>query len=277
MSMSTIISRTKAKRLTIIYQAAAALFLLLAIGLGVIGLPESASVAQIDEVAQTPMINNSLEATIKTNQPSEIIQDTPHVDAGSIAARFSLLDNAPDTQIPNEIPSPVETVVDIPDEPGSLAKRIRYTGFINDDQKPLAFIRIDGVQRIVAQGGIARSGSMGLDDLTIKAVRPGFIMVSDGQIEDRITLAERSGASITMSSGATVIQADIPTREEDVVLSPEELERLDAMPARQRAMQERILRRQKMGKEVGSEMKEPIASFRSGAGNARRNPNSDNE
>lgn len=274
--MSTIISRTKAKRLTIIYQAAAALFLLLAIGLGVIGLPESATVAQIDQVAQAPSTNSSVNPPVNNNS-SEIVRTTPRVDAGSIAARFSLLDNAPVNEVISDPITPAYTPPEVSDDSGMLLKRIRYTGYISDDQQPLAFLRIDGIQRIVAQGGVARAGSMGLDDLTIKAVRPKFILVTDGQVEDRIELASKTGPSISMSGGADIDIPTIPTREEDVVLTPEELEQLNAMPARQRAIRETMLRRQKVGKDpAGSEMKEPQASYRSGFGNSRRNQNSNN-
>jgi len=276
--MSKIISRTKAKQLTLLYQVTAVVCLLGAVAIGVVGLPESAATARINSVSQPPTppvpgvnIENATNPGQETNQRAQT-----RIDPGSIAARLAMLDNAPETsKIPNEILA-VDTDTTPVENTGSLAKRVRYTGYINDSDKPLAFIRIDGTQRIVAEGGIAKAGSMGLDDLTIKGVRPKFILVTDGQVEDRIKLAAKTGPSVTMSSGAEIIAAK-PTREADVVLSPEELEQLSKMPARQRAMQERIMRNKKLGREVPSFERQPLASFRASAGNNRKKEQPDNE
>lgn len=269
--MSTVISRTKAQRLTMVYQVIALFCMLGAIAIGVFGLPDSESIATMDQVAQnTP-------STFPNAQPSDTGSDsqttTPQVriNPGSIAARFGMLDNAPEItlEVVDNTPAETETVTEETTESGSLAKRVRYTGYINDNNNPLAFIRIDGTQRIVAEGGTARAGTAVLDDLQVKRVRPKFIIVSDGQVDDRIELADQNGASITMSSGDPVVVADVPLREQDVVLTEEELEELSKMPARQRAMQERILRRKKMGREMPSFEREPLASFKASAGNDR--------
>lgn len=276
--MSTIISRTKAKRLTLVYQIAALLCVLGAVAIGVLGLPDSATTKQLNSVSQPPSspipgINTPVDqfGNIQTTSPQTKEEPAVRINPGSIAARFSMLDNAPQTDIPQETVVDIETPTETEAVPtsGTLAKRVRYTGYIQDSDQALAFIRIDGTQRIVAEGGTARAGSMGLDDLTIKAVRPKFILVSDGITDDRIQLADKTGPSITMSSADVVVET-LPTREEDVVLTPEEIERLEKMPARQRAMQERILRRQKMGKEMPVNTAEPQASFRAGFSNDRR-------
>ena len=276
-TMSAIISRTKANRLTLVYQVIAVVCILAAVGIGIIGLPESALTPNINEVAQPPNapipgVSYSDQTEPSTEQPVSM-----RIDPGSIAARFGMLDNAPEvTSVPDIVDPELPDDQPIIDEPGSLAKRVRYTGYINDSEQPLAFIRIDGVQRIVAEGAIAKAGSFGLDDLEIKAVRPKFILVSDGELEDRIRLAERSGAAVTVSAGTDIIVAP-PMREEDVVLTEEELERLSKMPARQRAMQERILRNKKLGREVTSFDREPLASYRANAGNDNRRRQENNE
>ena len=263
--MTTTISRTKAQRLTVLYQIAAGGCVLGAIALGVLGLPESKAAAQLDQVADatnnTPILGGS-EANAAQSAASKETQSR-RVDASSIAARLAMLDNAPDIPVAEETQTPVEQPVQQQQtEPGTLAKRVRYTGYIEDAESPLAFIRIDGVQRIVPEGGVAQAGSMALDDLTIKGVRPKFILVTDGQVEERIELMNRSGASITMSGGGEIEVARVPQTEDEVVLTPEEIAELDAMPPRQRAMQERILRRKKMGKPIGTVKNEPLGSFR---------------
>jgi len=275
--MSSIISRTKAKRLTLVYQVIAVVCILAAVGIGIVGLPESAQIARISEVAQPPSTpipgvayNNESDPT--ANQPRVM-----RIDPGSIAARFTMIDNAPQvTSVPDIVDPDEPENQPIFEEPGSLAKRVRYTGYINDSDQPLAFIRIDGVQRIVAEGAIARAGSFGFDDLEIKGVRPKFILVSNGEIEDRIPLAEKTGASVTLSAGTDIIVAP-PTREEDVELTAEELDRLSKMPARQRAMQERILKNKKLGREVSGFEREPLASYRANAGSANRKKQAENE
>ncbi|MFK7759202.1 MAG: hypothetical protein AB8C13_04560 [Phycisphaerales bacterium] len=282
--MSTIISRTKAKRLTLVYQIAALLCVLGAVAIGVVGLPDSAATKQLNNVSQPPSspipgINTPIDQFGNPQPTTTQTKEEPvvRINPVSIAARFSMLDNAPQSDIPQEtdlvVEAPVETETST--TTGTLAKRVRYTGYIQDSDQALAFIRIDGTQRIVAEGGTARAGSMGLDDLTIKAVRPKFILISDGTTDDRIQLADKTGPSITMSSADVVVET-LPTREEDVVLTAEELERLEKMPARQRAMQERILRRQKMGKEMPTTRIEPQASFRAGFGNDRQRGNQEN-
>jgi hypothetical protein len=255
-----------------LYQMIAFVCMLGAIAIGVFGLPESDAGTSIEQVAQNnapilPKIDLSSTPDTETESTSRV-----QIDAGSIAARFGMLDNAPEVTLEVIDNTPTNTTQQQPvsNESESLAKRVRYTGFISDDNNPLAFIRIDGTQRIVGEGATARAGSVALDDLTVKTVRPKFIVVSDGKVENRIEIADQTGASVTMSSGDSIVVADVPQREEDVVLTEEELETLSKMPARQRAMQERILRRKKMGKEMPSFEREPLASFKASAGNDRK-------
>jgi len=275
--MSTIISRIKAKRLTLLYQITAAICVLGAVAIGILGLPESSANSQLDQVSQSPDTPIPGAKSDQPDQsPADILKfDHIRIDPRSVAARLAMLDNAPQvTTVPDTTPTtePTDEPTDEPvsDDSGSLAKRVRYTGYINDSDRPLAFIRIDGIQRIVAEGDVALAGSMGLDDLTIKAVRPKFILITDGQVEERIKLASKNGPSISMSSGSDVVVVSVPQREEDVILSPEEIERLGKMSARVRGAEERLLRRQKLGKGPGGFEREPLASFTAGAGNARQ-------
>ena len=163
---------------------------------------------------------------------------------------------------------------------GALAKRVRYLGYISDPESALAFIRIDGAQRIVRQGATAMSGDDTMRDLEVRRVTPTSIVVSDGEVEDTIRLATRQGASIAMTSGESESIETVPTREADVVLTEEELESISHLPPRQRALQERILKRQKMGKPMRGINPEPRVSYRanlSDRGNAQRREQDDRE
>jgi len=262
--MSTTISRTKAKRLTLLYQLIAGVCVLGAIALGVVGLPESATAAKLSSVSESAATTPDQGG--QAGQPSKQGPATKQaarirVDPGSIAARLAMLDNAPEiTTVPDTSPT-IDPTPTTTTEQGTLAKRVRYTGYIEDSEQPMAFIRIDGTQRIVPEGGVAQAGSMSLDDLTIKGVRPGFILITDGQIEERIKLSTKMGPSVTMSGGGEVEIVRVPQKESEVVLTPEQLAELAEMPPRQRAMRERIMRRQAMGKPMSSFKNEPIASF----------------
>jgi len=286
--MSNTITRTKAKQLTLVYQAAAGVCVLGAIALGVVGLPESATTAQINKVAESnkdtissgvPGSDPGAEST-PSNSPDQQYQ-VP-VDAGSIAARLAMLDNAPkmtETDTETVTTDVVTTPQDTSSERSPISKRVRYTGYIQDSERPLAFIRIDGAQRIVPQSGTARAGSLGFDDLTVKEVHPEYIILSDGQADERIDLAANNSPAVTMASGAEVVVADIPTTLEEVVLTPEELAELAKLPARKAAAREKMLRREKLGlpPERGNTRK-PLASYSANfndpsSSSVRRQPN----
>lgn len=279
--MSAIISRTKAKRLTLVYQASAVICVLGGVAVGVIGLPESAAIAKINDVSQNP-ISPAPSAAVRTE--SEMTETTlsalfpTRIEPAGIAARLSMLDNAPRiTSVPEVIPAEgEETQIVEQSQESMLAKRVRYTGYISDSNNPLAFIRIDGTQRIVPQGAIAQAGSMSMDDLTITTVRPKFIMISDGTIEDRIFLADKTSASVTMSTGETIEAAPVRLTEADIELTPEELASLEGLSPRARGARERMLKRSKLGREITPHPKTPLASYKAGMGGSDRASESQN-
>ncbi len=254
--MSNTITRTKAKQLTLVYQAATGVCVLGAIALGIVGLPESATTAQINKVAESS--KDTISSRIPGTDPE--IESIPssdpdpqyqvRVDAGSIAARLAMLDNAPKITESETETAPTDVVAtpqDTSSERSPISKRVRYTGYIQDSERPLAFIRIDGAQRIVPQSGTARAGSLGFDDLTVKEVHREYIIMSDGQSDERIDLATNNSPALTMVSGAEVVVADVPRTLEEVVLTQEELAELAKLPARKAAAREKILRREKLG------------------------------
>lgn len=270
--MSVIISRTKAKRLTLVYQSAAVACVLGGVAVGVIGLPESAAISKINSVSQTPAVSTP-QIPLPTNDPkSELNPIQSRIEPAGIAARLEMLDNAPRvTSVPEVITINDDDpeIIDQSDE-GMLAKRVRYTGYISDSNNPHAFIRIDGTQRVVRQGALAQAGSMGLDDLTITTVRPNFIMVSDGTIEDRIMLADKTGSSITLSTGETFDATPVRLTVADIELTEEELASLEGLSPRARGAREQMLKRSKLGRELPAHPKVPLASFKAGMGGGDR-------
>jgi len=143
-----------------------------------------------------------------------------NVEIGSLAERLGMVDNAPEEKIIEPIPGVQNPITTAPTN-GTLDMRMRYIGFIKEGQGKAAFIRIDGVQRIVRENAIAQSGQDGYDDLTIKAIYPKFIVVSDGDTEEKIVLAKRTGQAISMVNGNEIDSASAPT---------ESNERPDGMP-----------------------------------------------
>ncbi len=273
--MSTQLSKSNAKRLTLVYQLVAALCLLAAGAIGILGLPDSQASAVIDEVSLPSSIQNGIPnpsepgSNSTQNQPSAL---QTKINPNSIAARLAMLDNAPRVStIVNQNPvvnQPVEQNTDNA-KLGSIIKRVSYTGYIDEGDRKLAFISIDGVQRIVAQGDTARAGSPEFEDLHIKLVRPKVILVTNGDIEQRVDLAMKSGASITMASGSNFVVAEAPDANSDVTFTPEELEELDKLKPKARAAKERMLRRQKLGIPPRGLDMTPLASFK---GSARNQP-----
>lgn len=268
--MTSTIARTKAKRVATLCQAGAVIAAAGAVAIVIFGVPGASAEARISEIAAKREQNKALHTTpangSETNS-SSVIDESSVVDPMSIAARLALVDNAP---------TPPETTPDLDGqddenpiainepttEDGALAKRVRYLGYISDPDSALAFIRIDGTQRIVREGSTARSGDESFEDLEIREVTPNSILVALGDQEDRIRLASKTGASIAMTGGGEVEVSNVPTREEDVVLTAEELESIAHLPPRQRALQERILKRQKMGKPLRGLDTEPMARSR---------------
>lgn len=268
--MTSTIARTKAKHIALLCQAGAVVALAGGVAIVVFGVPGPSAQARISAVAEkeTPAAPGAGGAESGSVEDVLLSDDGgAAVDSSSIAARLALVDNAP---------TPPETTPDIDgqddenpiaiNEPatddGALAKRVRYLGYISDPESPLAFIRIDGAQRIVRQGATARSGDDMFEDLEIREVTPTSILVGLDDQEDRIRIANRTGASIAMAGGGEVEVTSVPTRESDVVLTAEELESIAHLPPRQRALQERILKRQKMGKPLRGMNTEPLVSSR---------------
>lgn len=267
--MSASISRNQAKKRTVVAQAASALLVLGVVAIGIIGLPQPKSPGAISSTDHAPVGMPGMpgfENTRPTSPKPKANTAKVSIDPRGLAQRLSLLDNAP-AIIGNPIANDIIDIVEDTQEPlddGLIVKRVRYIGFINDPDTRHAFIRIDGKQRIVALGGIAKAGQDGFNDLRVDQISPRHIMLSDGETRARVSLANRTGQSITMISGEQVEVT--PAAENGSLLSAEDEARIEAMPPRQQPMARRRLERERRGlppnKEYRAKYSPPVKTAR---------------
>jgi hypothetical protein len=273
--MTNTISRSQAKTWTLGAQLASVVFVLGAVALGVVGLPEPKTGATIDTT------NNGLSGMPGMPTPTGRAQDDGShqpavIDTIGLAQRFALLDNAPNI-VDN---TPTETSIETNEntaivDDGEIVKRVRYIGFINDPQSRHAFIRIDGKQRIVSLGQIAKAGDSSFPDLTIERIMPAYIVLTDGKKRAQIQLATRVGQSITMAGGGKVDVA--LAAENGSLLTADDEAAIAAMPPRQQPRARARLERERRGlppdKENRRPTPEPLATVRSGFNRDRQNNN----
>lgn len=248
--MSSTLTRTKAKRRTLAAQAAAAVLLVAGIALGVTGLPEQS----LPTSASVDPVNN---ANTPLGTPKSGSAPTPartRVEVGSLAERLSMVDNAPD--FPQEViaattkdPAPPPTTSG---ENGEIAKRLRFIGYVAEGSNHAAFVRIDGVQRIVREGATISSDDEYLNELTIKTIRPKFIIASDENGQARVLLGSRSGQTITMANGNEITPAAAdeksdPTYDERILGDP------DRVPQRELDRRRRTMDRALRGEQSRNE------------------------
>ncbi len=210
--MPTAISRTQAKRRAIAAQGIAVIVFVGGVALGIAGLP--------DQTVATPTIIGTANAPANTqktpNGQQNLNSATMSIHVGSLAQRLSMTDNAP--EIPKveppvaiEDPAPTDN-----EDTGEIIKRLRYIGYVGESGSHAAFVRLDGTQRIVREGGTIQGQDEFLDDLTVKTIRPGYLIATDGERSVRIPLSKRSGKSITMANGNDITPATITDTRPDL-------------------------------------------------------------
>jgi hypothetical protein len=271
------ISRSRAKAWTLGAQIASAGFVFGAVAIGILDLPEPAVGPTIQSTNNAE--NGLPDGSANTKKAaSDQTADHRDIDTIGLAQRFALLDNAPKLAAPPE-PEPGETTTIITPtttDSGEIAKRVRYIGFINDPSARHAFIRIDGKQRIVALGQVAKAGADGFSDLTAERITPNYIVMTDGEKRAQIKLASRSGASITLIGGGKVDVAD--AAKNGSVLTAEDEAAIMALPPRQqpgaRRRKERELRGLSPVKEYNRPVPKPLGSNRSSFN--KKKPNQSN-
>lgn len=285
--MTTPLSRSQAKTWTLGAQIGALVCVLGAVGVGVVGLPDHSPGAALEQAKASawPINTPGIDST-KIGTTDQAIEDDRRVDTLGLAERLALMDNAPvsmrtvdDPEEPTPPGNEAETGETEPDP--NILRRVRYIGFINDARTQHAFIRIDGKQRIVTSGGIARSGDEQFPDLKVERVTPKLIILSDGETRAAVNISSNTGPSVTMVSGDDVAVAATPV--DSTALTAEEEAMIASLPARQQPMARRRLEREKRGLPPENENRrptpEPLVSVRGSLnqngerGNVRRRNN----
>ena len=255
--MSTPLTPSQAKLWTVGAQVASLILVLSAVTVGIVGLPEHAPGSSLEKAKANAWPTQSPENPSGVGQSNA--GDRAEIDTLGLAERLALLDNAP---------VPVDnTVIETPTEPessdpgptygaGLIVRRVKYIGFINSAKTQHAFIRIDGKQRIVRMGEIAKSGDEQFDDLKVERITPNRIVLSDGENTAEIRLADKSGPSVTMVSGDDVAVAAAEP-EDPTKLTDEEEAMIASLPARQQPMARRRLEREKRGLPAEKENRRP--------------------
>lgn len=252
--------------MTLLFQVGCAVAIAGAVGAGVFGLPGQADQGEVQSVSTPGSIDAGAQGGTQSKPGS--LPPVSRVDARSISDRLALLDNAPVVQEPEattDESAPEAPTDEGQDDSAAIIKRVKYLGYITEGDAPLAFIKIDSAQRIVREQAIVPAGSEGLDDLEVVAIRPNFIVLTDGEQRAKIRLASRTGPAIATTGGDEIDSR--PTREQDVVLTPEELESIAHLPPRQRAVRERLLKRQKIGRPAKPINMTPKAEYRASFSN----------
>ena len=250
--MSTHLSRSQAKRWTIVAQGGSLLCVLGVVVVGMVGLPEHTPGVTLEQARTNARAFAGPAANTKNStSDADFTQRTASIDTLGLAQRMALLDNAPiPPVVAQDEPDDGGEETDNADTNGvsedeiTIARRVKYIGFINDARTPRAFVRIDGKQRIVSAGETARSADEGLVDLQVQRVTPRLIVLSDGEARAVINIATSDGPSVTMVTGD---QVESVTSDDGSLLTDEEEAMIQSLPPRQQPGARRRLERQKRG------------------------------
>lgn len=272
--MTTPLTRSQAKTWTIGAQAGALICVLGAVAVGVVGLPEHEKGIALQQARDT----GAPGGTNNANKPSGGESDpfrSSGVDMLGLSERLALLDNAP--AIPksddDEENQPPEGNPEPPDGPGiddiTIVRRVKYIGFINSTETQHAFIRIDGKQRIVSVGEMAKSGDEQLPDLKVDRITPTRIFMSEGENRAEVRLASKSGSSVTMVSGDDIAVAVSEDNNNGSLLTADEEAYIESLSPRQQPSARRRLEREKRGLSPEPNRRptpEPLVRIRGNAG-----------
>lgn len=275
--MSTPLTRSQARTWTIGAQAGALVCVLGAVAVGMIGLPEHEKDATLQQ-ARDRIIAASGPGNNKNNTAREIDPyRSTDVDTLGLAERLALLNNAPN--LPTvETEEPTTGDPEPEEGPGvddiTIARRVKYIGFINSSDSQHAFIRIDGKQRIVSVGETAQSGDEQFPDLRVERITPKLIILSDGESRAAVDLASKSGPSVTMVEGDDIAVAAADDNDGSLLTAEEEAY-IESLPPRQRQNARRRLEREKRGLSAEPNRRptpEPLVTIRGNAGENNSRP-----
>ncbi len=168
------------------------------------------------------------------------------VDAGGLAARFAMLDNAP--KIPDAKGVIVNTDTGLESRPvqespaaGAIVDRVRFLGVVRLGDRDAAFINVDGRQRFVQEGArlAPPADRPEFAELVVERITATMIMVGDGTTREHLGLAARVGPAVTMADGGIVNRVELPAAQpapsNTRQLPQEEIDRRNRALERQRS------------------------------------------
>jgi hypothetical protein len=241
--MTQPMTRTNAVLTTQITRAAAVVLGVGAVALGLTGLPDRS----LPPAGSTlPGAAGSPPGMPPAADPGATLTPVSFgpVDAGALSARFAMLDNAPKIADATGVTVTTETGpvnIDVPESPAAsgIADRVRFLGVVNLGDRNAAFVNVDGRQRFVQEGArlAPPTDRPEFAELVVERIMGTMIVVGDGAHRERLSLAERTGAAVTMADGGVVNQVEIPEEPAPVnrrELPQDELDRRARMIERQR-------------------------------------------
>jgi len=206
------LSRSSASRLTLATQIASAALAVGAVAIVVVGLPERQRPPTTMPVAHAAGDPQGDPSTQPGTPGSDAIQ-AYRVDLGAMAERLSLLDNAPTPPVietPDDGGDAKPTIDDgVPPQP--FASRVRYLGMIRVGEAKMAFVNIDGSQRVVHEGSVVPPMDQRPEfgALTVTSIEQSAITVSHEDGEAEIELSKRDGPAITLVAGGEVDRVEM--------------------------------------------------------------------
>ena len=210
--MTQTLNRTQAARTARITRVAAAVIGAGAVALAVAGLPDRADPARSGAPGVPPGMEEPQRPVAERGDPQA---SWAQVDSGGLAARLSLVSNAPKIDRPDEPVSfqePAEETGPVDERAAAgITDRVRYMGLIRFGEERGALVRVDDRQRIVREGASVGppADNPGLATLTFERIAAGTVVVSDGEARAPIALERRRGPSVTMAEGGAVDAADL--------------------------------------------------------------------
>lgn len=217
------VTRSTARKLTLVGQALAALLALGTVAIFALGLPEAAPVAEPDEPGPGA-------APIDVPEPDaarDLFPDNAAVDFGAITDRISLVENAPRTDTPQTPVTPEGPGGEGPGESSpagslTLSDRVKFLGVVTLGSRRAAMLRVDEQQRITSEGGAVR-GSDGSgrsfvhvvrveDDRVLVRADDREVWIDRGEAEGKpaVTLVGPDAAPIAARPAATAGRPAVP-------------------------------------------------------------------
>lgn len=236
--MSTHMTRSQAKRNTLLAQGGAAVLLLVAGAAAFVGLPEveesSTGTLSLEQVLAERAAEKARVEDLKVVEEEDERQVVASLD--EVASRLAILHDVEKPAGATVTEEPIEVPAFVSGDPEKA--EIKFLGHIAEPGRQVALVSVNGVQRFVAAGAEGRFPLDGSDPVVLRVVS-----VSAERLE-----IEREGARETFEKWARTAPA--VTRIEGTApiggVSPEEAAAMQQSADIDRRRQEAMERRQRM-------------------------------